>query len=104
MPTYEYRCTKPDCGEEFEIVAKMSDPAPNCCPACGSERCLEKKISRVSAFVKGGAIAKESAKAYIKDQAIVRSGGDKAPVPLAKPIEDPVHVCTKYCSHHGKAQ
>lgn len=106
MPTYEYRCTKPNCGKEFEISAKMSDPAPTQGPGCSeSICCLEKKISRVSSWVKGSAVAKESAKAQRKDQEIIRNGGALAPETSApKAAEDPVHVCSKYCSHHTKAQ
>lgn len=108
MPTYEYHCTQPNCGKNFEVSAKMSDPAPTQGPGCSREDCcIEKKLSRVSAWVKGGAIAKESAKAAVKDQAILRASGNQGPAvaQISDPNNDPVHVCTKYCSHHStKAQ
>lgn len=40
MPTYEYRCR--DCGREFEVFQRMSDPPGAPCPECGlsSERLI----------------------------------------------------------------
>ncbi|MDE2404149.1 MAG: phosphatase PAP2 family protein [Sphingomonadales bacterium] len=41
MPFYDYRC--PTCDHRFEVLAKISDPAPSACPACGApavEKCL----------------------------------------------------------------
>lgn len=47
---YEYKCA--DCGKVFEVWAKMSDPAPDQCPACESPK-LEKLISSTSFALKG---------------------------------------------------
>ena len=33
MPIYEYQCR--DCGEEIEVLQKISDPPAVDCPACG---------------------------------------------------------------------
>lgn len=33
MPTYDYRC---DNGHRTEVLARMSDPAPAGCEACGA--------------------------------------------------------------------
>jgi putative FmdB family regulatory protein len=33
MPLYEYRCDA--CGQQFELIQKFSDPAPDPCPKCG---------------------------------------------------------------------
>ena len=41
MPTYEYRCR--DCGREFEVFQRMSDPPGAPCPDCG--RGAERLIS-----------------------------------------------------------
>ena len=41
MPIYEYRCT--NCGQEFEEIMKLSDPAPRC-PGCGSDK-VERQMS-----------------------------------------------------------
>lgn len=106
MPTYEYRCTKPNCAKDFEVSASMNDPAPTQGPGCSSQNCsIEKKLSRVSAWVKGGSIAKESAKASVRDQQIIRAGGGREPPKAETPaLEDPVHICSKYCGHHKSAQ
>lgn len=34
MPTYEYRCEA--CSHQFEVFARMSDPAPDACESCRS--------------------------------------------------------------------
>ena len=34
MPTYGYRC--PNCGTEFDVVQRMSDPPGADCPNCGA--------------------------------------------------------------------
>lgn len=106
MPTYEYRCTKPNCAKNFEISARMNDPAPIQGPDCSRDNCaIERKLSRVSAWVKGGSIAKESAKAAISDQQIIRAGGDRAPAALIQTAaDDPIHICSKYCAHHKSSQ
>ncbi len=41
MPTYEYRCL--DCGREFDVFQRMSDPPGAPCPDCG--RGAERLIS-----------------------------------------------------------
>jgi len=39
MPTYEYACDA--CGNDFEVVQKMSDSPVDACPKCG------KRVRRV---------------------------------------------------------
>ena len=34
VPIYEYRCEK--CGNELEVMHKVSDPSPTECPKCGT--------------------------------------------------------------------
>jgi putative FmdB family regulatory protein len=34
MPLYEYQCTQ--CGEQFEIIQKLSDSLYTHCPKCGA--------------------------------------------------------------------
>ena len=34
MPTYDYKCNK--CGEHFELIQKMTEPAKADCPKCGA--------------------------------------------------------------------
>jgi putative FmdB family regulatory protein len=50
MPIYEYRCTR--CGDEIEVMQKMSDRALRKCGKCSGR--LEKLISRTSFQLKGG--------------------------------------------------
>lgn len=52
MPIYEYGCEK--CGHVTELMQKISDPAPETCPACGAEKSLSKLVSRSSFQLKGG--------------------------------------------------
>jgi putative FmdB family regulatory protein len=49
MPVYEYRCTK--CGNEFEIMQKITDEPLTTCESCGGE--LRKLITNTSFVLKG---------------------------------------------------
>ncbi len=51
MPIYEYQCTA--CGEELEVLQKISEAGPETCPACG-ENALKKKVSAAAFRLKGG--------------------------------------------------
>ena len=51
MPIYEYRCAK--CGNELEVMHKVSDPSPTECPKC-HEPALSRMMSRTSFQLKGG--------------------------------------------------
>ena len=42
MPIYEYQCTA--CGEELEVIQKITDPVRKKCPKCKKNK-LEKLIS-----------------------------------------------------------
>ena len=42
MPIYGYQCQA--CNHEFELMQKMSDPAPSVCPACGKPE-VRKQLS-----------------------------------------------------------
>ena len=50
MPLYEYRCRS--CGEQFEVMQKISDPPLRRCKNCRGR--LDKLISRTSFLLKGG--------------------------------------------------
>jgi putative FmdB family regulatory protein len=52
MPIYEYACSQ--CGKTFDVMQKVSDPAPEKCEACGSTGTLSKMVSRTSFVLKGG--------------------------------------------------
>ncbi|MEI6639878.1 MAG: zinc ribbon domain-containing protein [Chlorobium sp.] len=51
MPTYQYRCTS--CGNELEIVQKISDNSLTICPKCEKES-FERVISAEGGFVLKG--------------------------------------------------
>ena len=50
MPIYGYQCQA--CGHEFELMQKMSDPAPSTCPACGKPD-VRKQLSAAGFQLKG---------------------------------------------------
>ncbi|MCA1596805.1 MAG: FmdB family transcriptional regulator [Chloroflexi bacterium] len=50
MPTYEYRCK--GCGHQFDVVHRVSDPAPESCPVCG-EGPIQKVFTSVGIIFKG---------------------------------------------------
>ncbi|PYV45033.1 MAG: FmdB family transcriptional regulator [Acidobacteria bacterium] len=49
MPIYEYRCEK--CGNEFEVIQKISDSPLEACPSC--KGLLTKLISQTAFQLKG---------------------------------------------------
>lgn len=50
MPIYGYHCQA--CGHDFEVMQKMSDPAPATCPSCGKGE-LRKQLSAAGFQLKG---------------------------------------------------
>ncbi len=51
MPTYQYRCN--NCGNELEIVQKISENSLTLCPECGAES-FERVISASGGFLLKG--------------------------------------------------
>jgi putative FmdB family regulatory protein len=49
MPIYEYRCL--DCGHQFELMQKFSDPPAETCTSCAGA--VQKLISRSAFHLKG---------------------------------------------------
>jgi putative FmdB family regulatory protein len=49
MPIYEYRCL--DCGHQFELMQKFSDPPAETCTSCSGS--VQKLISRSAFHLKG---------------------------------------------------
>ena len=49
MPIYEYRCL--DCGHQFELMQKFSDPPAETCTSCSGT--VQKLISRSAFHLKG---------------------------------------------------
>jgi putative FmdB family regulatory protein len=51
MPTYQYACTNPECGNRFELVQSFTDPNASECPVCGGP--VRKVFSPVGVVFKG---------------------------------------------------
>ena len=51
MPIYAYQCQA--CSHAFDVMQKMSDPAPASCPACGAAE-VRKQLSAAGFQLKGG--------------------------------------------------
>jgi putative FmdB family regulatory protein len=51
VPRYQYACTEPACGQEFEAVQSFSDAALTECPVCQGR--LRKVFSAVGVVFKG---------------------------------------------------
>lgn len=49
MPIYEYRCL--DCGHQFDLMQKFSDPPAQTCTSCSGT--VQKLISRSAFHLKG---------------------------------------------------
>src|SRR5579859_587523 len=67
MPTYGYRCRT--CGNEFEILQKMSDEPLKTCPKCSGE--LQKLVYPTGVIFKGSGF-------YKTDYKSASSGSGKA--------------------------
>ncbi|AKU91097.1 FmdB family zinc ribbon protein [Vulgatibacter incomptus] len=76
MPIYEYQCAT--CGGLTEVLQKVSDPAPESCPACGGASTLEKVVSRSSFQLKGGGWYADLYSSTSKGDASKSSGGSSA--------------------------
>ena len=50
MPIYEYRCA--ECGQEHEVLQKVSEPPLTECPSCGKPA-LQKQLSAAGFQLKG---------------------------------------------------
>lgn len=51
MPTYEYKCNA--CGEEHEIIQRMSENPKRKCPSCGKLRLARQISKNVGVIFKG---------------------------------------------------
>ncbi len=50
MPIYAYQCQA--CGHAFDVMQKMSEPAPSACPSCGHAE-VRKQLSAAGFQLKG---------------------------------------------------
>lgn len=51
MPFFDYRCQS--CDHTFEVLQRVSEPAPSTCPSCNQDR-LEKLVSAPAIQSGGG--------------------------------------------------
>jgi putative FmdB family regulatory protein len=80
MPIYEYRCQA--CGDEFEIIQKISEGPLVRCDKCGGT--LEKLLSRTAFLLKGGGWYADGYSGSGKDK--TRGAGETGQeTPAAKP-------------------
>ena len=80
MPIYEYQCQS--CGEETEVIQKLSDEPLVDCPRCG-KAALKKKVSAAAFRLKGGGwyetdFKSGSKKNLVGDSAKPAASGDSA--------------------------
>ena len=68
MPTYGYRCRS--CGNEFEVLQKISDPPLKTCPKCAGA--LDKMVYAAGIIYKGSGY-------YNTDYKSASKGSEKAP-------------------------
>ena len=91
MPRYEYSCDT--CGLDFEVLQKLSDPILKTKEGCKGNTCqLRKKMSTFAGQIAGQMSASSMDREMPLETAFSR----------ALPENDPVHLCSKYCSHHTK--
>jgi putative FmdB family regulatory protein len=71
MPTYQYACTEPECGNRFELVQSFTDPSVTECPVCNGT--VRKVYGSVGVVFKGSGFYRTDSRAGngAKD-----SGGD----------------------------
>jgi putative FmdB family regulatory protein len=71
MPTYGYRCRS--CGNEFEVLQKISDPPLKTCPKCAGK--LDKMVYAAGIIYKGSGYYNTDYKSASKGS---EKGSDKA--------------------------
>jgi putative FmdB family regulatory protein len=67
VPTYQYACTEPECGHQFEAVQSFSDPALTECPTCDGR--LRKVFSAVGVVFKGSGFYRTDSRAAARGKA-----------------------------------
>jgi putative FmdB family regulatory protein len=61
MPTYQYACTNPECGNRFDLVQSFTDPSASDCPVCGAP--VRKVFSAVGVVFKGSGFYRNDSRA-----------------------------------------
>jgi len=86
MPLYEYRCRQ--CGHQFELIQKFSDPPPDRCERCGGA--VEKLLSPPGLQFKGSGwyitdYARKEKETKPKKEAAVAAPADTTAAPASGP-------------------
>lgn len=63
MPTYQYACTVPECGHEFERVQAFSDNALTECPECAGR--LRKVWGSIGVVFKGSGFYRNDSRSSV---------------------------------------
>ena len=61
MPTYQYACTNPECGNRFELVQSFTAAAADECPVCGQP--VRKVYGSVGVVFKGAGFYRTDSRA-----------------------------------------
>jgi putative FmdB family regulatory protein len=76
MPTYEYACTNPDCGNRFERVQAFTDPSVTSCPVC--DQAVRKVYGSVGVVFKGSGFYRNDSRAEASSSVPSTKGSDSA--------------------------
>ncbi|MDQ1731149.1 MAG: hypothetical protein QOK10_1308 [Pseudonocardiales bacterium] len=76
MPTYQYACTNPDCGNNFEQFQAFTDPALTACPVCDQR--VRKVYGSVGVVFKGSGFYRTDSRESKKSDAVASSDSAKS--------------------------
>ena len=82
MPIYEFQCQS--CGNEVEVLQKISDAPLTICPACGKDE-MKKKVSAAAFRLSGGGWYETDFKSGDNKKNLTESKTDKKPSSDSKP-------------------
>lgn len=85
MPIYGYQCQA--CHHEFELMQKMSDPAPSVCPVCGKPD-VRKLLSAAGFQLKGSGWYATDFKGAAKPKSDAKDSGETKASSETKPGPD----------------
>ncbi len=85
MPTYQYACTNPECGNRFELVQSFTDAAADECPVCGQP--VRKVYGSVGVVFKGAGFYRTDSRAAASAASAPKAKSDSAPAPSTTKTE-----------------
>jgi putative FmdB family regulatory protein len=85
MPIYAFQCQA--CGHSFEVMQKMSEPAPTVCVSCGKPE-LRKQLSAAGFQLKGSGWYVTDFKGGAKPNPAAPASPEAKPAPEAKKSPD----------------